>query len=216
MDKGTNFQISFAYYRILIILGISILYSIIRYHVFGNVGWSDLPIFILNKGISLTSLILLTINFSIKPLQYSGYIISNNWNNSRKTFGRTALVLAIIHVIWSCLIFNPIYFEKFFNNNSELNTIGIISVCTGIISLVLLLGYHFNRKYYSTIFTFKLTSKVTIILILVLLFIHVGIIGYDNWLKIQSWQGYIPPITLVSCLILGLSIFLSIYKRDKN
>ena len=42
-------------------------YAVLRYHVVGPVPWKDFPFFILNKGISLSAIILLTCNFGFGP-----------------------------------------------------------------------------------------------------------------------------------------------------
>ena len=51
---------------------ISLIYVVLRYHIFGEVLWKDFPFFILNKGISLSAFILLTYNFTFGPLKYLG------------------------------------------------------------------------------------------------------------------------------------------------
>ncbi len=43
-------------------------YAIVRYHIAGTVPWKDFPFFILNKAISLSAFILLTLNFGLVPL----------------------------------------------------------------------------------------------------------------------------------------------------
>ena len=60
---------------------ISIGYAVLRYNVEGTVAWKNLPIFILNKGLSFAAIVLLTFSFTIRPLLnlgiralYFGYI----------------------------------------------------------------------------------------------------------------------------------------------
>ena len=47
---------------------LSIGYAVLRYHIVGPVPWKDFPFFILNKGISLSAFVLLTLNFGFGPL----------------------------------------------------------------------------------------------------------------------------------------------------
>ena len=44
---------------IVVVSLVCICYAIVRYNIAGDVPWRDLPIFVLNKGISLASLVLL-------------------------------------------------------------------------------------------------------------------------------------------------------------
>ena len=56
------------------LLGIG--YAVLRYHILGPVPWKDFPFFIINKGIALSTFILLTFNFSLGPLKNLGVWVS--------------------------------------------------------------------------------------------------------------------------------------------
>ena len=49
--------------EIVIILVLSMTYAVLRYNILGTVPLKDIPLFILNKAVSLSSLILLTASF---------------------------------------------------------------------------------------------------------------------------------------------------------
>ena len=68
---------------ILACLLFSIGYAILRYHIFGPVPWKDFPFFILNKGISLGAFILLTLNFSLGPLNNLSVKVPEGWLNAQ-------------------------------------------------------------------------------------------------------------------------------------
>ena len=64
-------------------------YAITRYHLVGPVPWKDFPLFILNKGISLSAFILLACNFGFGPLSNLGLKIPEGWLSARKSIGMT-------------------------------------------------------------------------------------------------------------------------------
>jgi hypothetical protein len=70
--KSISFKNQYSGGIIIITTILSIAYAILRYHIFGEVPWKDLPLYVLNKGISLSSLVLLTFNFSLGPLKNLG------------------------------------------------------------------------------------------------------------------------------------------------
>ena len=70
---------------IALIFGLA--YAVLRYHVVGPVPWKDFPFFILNKGISLSAFVLLTLNFGLGPLNNLGVKVSEGWLNARKSLG---------------------------------------------------------------------------------------------------------------------------------
>ncbi len=64
---------------IAIALVFGLAYAIVRYHIAGPVPWKDFPFFILNKGISLSAFILLTLNFALGPLNTLGIKVAGGW-----------------------------------------------------------------------------------------------------------------------------------------
>lgn len=75
-------EISLKRYSVRIVLITTALafgYAVLRYNVFGPVPWADVPIFIFNKGISLASLFLLALTYSLSPLKNMGYRFQVNY-----------------------------------------------------------------------------------------------------------------------------------------
>ena len=81
---------------IAITLVFGLTFAVVRYHVAGAVPWKDFPFFILNKGISLSAFILLTLNFALGPLNNLGVKVSEGWLNARKALGMTGYLLVFI------------------------------------------------------------------------------------------------------------------------
>ena len=78
---------------IAITIILSFFYAILRYHIVGSVPWKDLRFFIFNKGIALSSFILLVFNFTFGPLNNIGIKVPASWLNSRRDILTIVLIL---------------------------------------------------------------------------------------------------------------------------
>ena len=186
---------------IVAVLTISIGYAVLRYNMVGTVAWKDLPIFILNKGVSLASIVLLTFSFSIKPLVNLGIPTLNFGKESRKILGISGLLLTIFHVLLSFLIFNPQYYPKFFVSDNSLSVIGNFSLLAGMASFMILGLYHWcfrNRSKNKELLINIITSKEFLLGLWFMLGIHLVFMGYTTWASPSKWQGGLPPISLIS------------------
>ena len=203
---------------ILIITFSSIAYAVLRYNVLGNVPWKDLPLFVLNKGISLASLLLLALNFSLSPLKNMGISISDKLLSIRKWLGISGFVFAFAHLIMSLCILNAKYYPVFFSVEGGLTLRGGLCLLGGMLSFMLLWVYYNafkellkkNHKIISMI-----TSKNSILYILFFLGIHTFFLGYTGWTSIHSWHGGLPPISLISFLVFVLAFFINVFGRRK-
>jgi DMSO/TMAO reductase YedYZ heme-binding membrane subunit len=103
---------------IVLIFGLS--HAIVSYHIAAPVPWKDFPFFILNKGISLSAFILLTLNFGLGPLNNLGVNVSEGWLNARKAIGMTGFLLVFIHALMAIMLFSPSVYGKFFEADGTL------------------------------------------------------------------------------------------------
>lgn len=178
---------------ILLIFALTFWYSIVRYIVFKGVAVEQIPVYITNKAISWTGLILL----GLAPLVGV---------ERRRSLGQAGFLLVLLHVILSLMIINPVYFGKFYGENGFLSWLAELSMLAGAVGTVLLfrLFVHVGEN------TEQNGSLIPGLgrLILVLTGAHVGFMGYRGWTDISHWPGYLPPITLLSFLtvivLLGL------------
>ncbi len=190
-----------ASYIISVITFVSVTYAIIRYNIIGDVAWKDLPFFVLNKGIAFSSLVLLTINFSLGPLQHMGIKISDNWLKSRRSMGIAGFLFALIHVFMSLSILNPKYYSVFFVEEGTLSLRGGLSLLGGILSFIFLWIYNisFKRGLKQDERLIKLiTSRKYLVYGMLLTGIHLFFMGYTGWTTVDKWQGGLPPISLIS------------------
>ena len=176
-------------------------YAVVRYHIAGPVPWKDLPFFILNKGISLSAFILLTLNFGFGPLNNLGVKVPEGWLNARKALGMTGFLLVLIHALMSFLLFSPAVYGKFFEANGTLTLLAGLSMLGGVLAFVVLWAYNLSFQTHlreDKAFIGFITSRRFLLAAMTLGAAHLFFMGYEGWLNPSGWHGGLPPISLVS------------------
>jgi hypothetical protein len=178
---------------VLLIFALTFGYSLLRYIVFKGVSVEQIPVYITNKAVSWTGLILL----GLAPLIHV---------DRRRTIGQAGFLFVILHVIMSLMIFNSVYFAKFYSEVGYLLWQAEASMLAGAVGTVLLLklfvhvGENNNHNGSLILGLGRL--------ILILTGAHLGLMGYRSWSDAEHWPGHLPPITLLSFLtvivLLGL------------
>lgn len=198
-DKKHIFSLS------LIIL-LSFVYAVLRYHVFKGVVWVHFPLYVTNKAISLAAI-------SISCLACLN--LTSGKNKPFFVMGLSGYFLACLHVLISLVILNPSYYAKFFQED-KLNLNGELNLLFGIIGFVayslLALSYLVNLNNGRN----KTAKTQLSISALILVAGHTFVMGFTGWLKFQLWPGYLPPISLLSFLIILLTLTVLKYRNLKN
>jgi DMSO/TMAO reductase YedYZ heme-binding membrane subunit len=201
---------------ITIVMVFGLAYAITRYHLVGPVPWKDFPMFILNKGISLSAFILLACNFGFGPLNNLGIKIPEGWLNARKSIGMTGFLLALIHALMSFMLFSPSVYGKFFVEDGTLTMLGGLSMLAGIIAFVILWGYNMSFQTFlreDKAFIQFITSRKFLIVALLFGALHIIFMGYEGWLKPEGWHGGMPPVSLVAIVIFAVSYIANLFGR---
>ncbi|MCK5814548.1 MAG: hypothetical protein KAH07_01250 [Flavobacteriaceae bacterium] len=201
---------------ILITFLLSLSYAILRYHIAGDVPWKDFPFFILNKAISLTAFILLTINFSIGPLKNLGIKVSDGWMNSRQALGMTSFLFVLIHVLISFMLFKPEIYKQFFEENGSLTLYAGLSMLGGILAFVVLWVYNSafktDLKEDKTFIQF-ITSRKFLLIVMLFSLMHLFFMGFKGWLNPSEWHGGLPPISLVAFTFFAIGYIINLFGR---
>lgn len=179
---------------------ISIGYAILRYHIMGPVPWKDFPFFIINKGFSLAAFILISINFSLGPLNNLTKKVSQSWLDARKAVGMTGFLLVLIHALMSFMLFKREVYGQFFQDNGTLTMIAGISMLAGVLGFVVLWAYNLSFQTHlkeDKAFIGFLTSRTFLMWALTLGLVHLFFMGYKGWLDPSGWHGGLPPISLL-------------------
>ncbi len=182
----------------------SLAYSVIRYNIFKEVPWVDFPLFVFNKVLALSSLFLFAI------YQYS---IVKNKTNFYNTIKDYAIIFGVMHIIISLLILSPSYFPKFYYS-LKFNLPGAISLLSGTIAVGLLLLLLRKAAYIKSSYSKYFKNNAAILFFLAIA-VHVSTIGFNGWFRMSTWPGGMPPITLISLIIVIIILVLKFLNRKK-
>lgn len=176
-----------------IIFFICLTYAITRYCVLGDVPITDIPLFITNKALAMTGLLLF------------GFAGLTSDKNDRRTKGILATAVVFIHVLATLVLYSHDYFKKLGDSSEQhMYWYAQISMLASIIAslcLVILLRAS-DRQSQSQTEKSLVPGLGRIVLICILL--HLAFMGWKGWLDVSSWPGSLPPITLlgtVACII---------------
>ncbi len=201
----------------IIILSGSLVYAILRYHVFGGVAWIHLPLYVANKVFSLSGFLLLIFSslISLRKHHLTGWY--RDLYEKKDLLGFGSLVLIIVHVFISVAILKPEYYDKFFGVDGKLNLTGELSMFFGVAGLAMMWmvnrffsipgGGESNKKS-------KKLYKKLINLAIIAGFFHTAIMGIKSWITPWEWYGYLPPISLLASL--GFLFWLMIFLLNKR
>ena len=201
---------------ITIVLLFSIGYAILRYHLVGPVPWKDFPMFILNKGISLSAFIMLTCNFGFGPLNNLGVKVPEGWLNARKALGMTGFLLVLIHALMSFMLFSPSVYGKFFETDGTLTLLAGLSMLGGVLAFVVLWGYNMSFQTFlreDKAFIQYITSRKFLLFALLLGGVHLIFMGYEGWLNPAGWHGGLPPVSLVAFTFGTIGYVINLFGR---
>jgi len=199
------------------VLALATGYAILRYHIVGPVPWKDFPMFILNKGLCLAAFILLTMNFSLGPLNNLGVPVFQSWLNARKALGMTGFLLVLLHALMSFLLFSPAVYGKFYAENGTLTLLAGLSMLGGVTAFVVLWGYNLTFQTFlreDKAFIQFITSRKFMLFALLLGAAHIFFMGYEGWLNPDGWHGGLPPISLVAFTFFGFGYLINLLGRE--
>lgn len=186
-------------------------YTVIRYNVIKGVDHSPLSLYILNKAIAVTSVALIGLCFIIGPLARIWPKTFETKKQFRKSLGLIGFGFAAIHAIISLLLLNPLHYPKFFLQNGQLTTGAQISLLFGVLALLI-----FSAGAISSMQAVKNTMKKKNwyfvqklgYLAFALVMLHVLVMGWEGWLKPETWPGGMPPLTLISFAIIAIVLIM--------
>jgi len=216
MANETTENINFAKHIIALVVIFSIGYAVLRYHIAGPVPWKDFPFFILNKGISLSAFIILTLNFGLGPLNNLGVKVPQGWLNARKALGMSGFLLVLIHALISFMIFMPTVYGNFFKQDGTLTFLAGLSMLGGVLAFVVLWGYNLSFQTHlreDKAFIQFITSRKFLLAAMLLAAAHLFFMGYQGWLNPSGWHGGLPPVSLVAFVIFATGYVVNLLGR---
>lgn len=164
-------------------------YAVMRYVVFGDVSPIHVPAYIVNKSVSMTAAV---------GLFMAAAGLARSRQDTVRFWSRASLHLVLIHVLLSLALFSRGYYPKFFAGD-RMNLTGEAVLLFGGLA-----AYCFWRL---GTFDLQQTARRTLaVLSRVLVACHLLVMGFGGWLQVQKWHGGLPPITLLSFLLVAYSL----------
>lgn len=168
---------------------LSLAYAVLRYHVAGDVAWSEFPVFVLNKAVSLAALAFFAFSYRSGKSQWIPAA-------SGRFFGIWGFILMNLHLLLTALVWDEGHYGKLFEAGSPkmssnlsmfLGAAALLAFCAPMWATAKEPSWPrwkaFQKAGYAGLF---LTA------------LHVGFIGFSGWWNPPSWPAYLPPITMLS------------------
>ena len=185
-------------------------YAILRYALVGPVPFSQLPVYLLNKSIAWSALILVCIALSAGALSRISPRVFARWVIQRKFIGLSGFMLATAHMVMSLSILTPAYYPSVFDGRSfTFKLLGGLTIQSGVVSWMLLstlmlvsipsVQQSISRQYWLS-WQRGAGSGAAL-----LAGGHV-LYGFPGWWHPETWHGGLPPITLLSFLLVVLML----------
>lgn len=171
-----------------LVTALGLVYAIVRYNVFRGDSWEQLPVFIVNKAVSVSALVLLG----------ASRVIADKAR--RKRLGLLGFLFTALHLVLSLMILNPEYMSKMYLPTGRMTWSGELSMLTGSVATVLVMWLAYTTTIHPLDRQVDSTSLVPGMarIVLVLAAAHVLYMGYAGWFTPSTWPGGLPPITVLS------------------
>lgn len=182
-------------YIILVFL-FTLSYSIVRYNIFKDVPWTDLPLYVVNKAISFAAIIYVAAYIMLEKKDY---------HELSKKMRKYATNLIYIHLTISLILLTPSYYQKFFDG-TKMNLTGQISLLSGVLALGVLNSLRFTKKLGVKV-SLSFLKEYGAEILLFLIAVHLFAMGFKGWLTPGNWPGGMPPISLLSFIAAVVPFF---------
>jgi hypothetical protein len=176
---------------------VSLTYAVVRYMVFGSVPPSQLPVFLSNKAISVTALVMTGLS-----------MVTNG--SRRAALGAIGAALVLLHVVLSLIVLTPAYLGKLFDTRGTLTAAGEWSMLAGAIAGLIMV--RLARRPSDEPGSGSLIPGAGQ-WILALTALHVLALGYPSWIDPVHWPGHLPPISMLSFLV-AVGFLIARRRRD--
>lgn len=172
------------------ILSVTLGYSTLRYHVFGDSSWDWFPLWTTNKALS----------WSAAALLASAYLVSEK--SDARRYGLLGFALMVWHCLVSFFLLCPKFYAKLYSGDS-LTAAAFSSMILGAAgALAFCCPAWASRDGLKDALGVGrwLTLQRLGYLGLALTAVHCLAIGLPGWLTPSKWPGGLPPITLMGFL----------------
>lgn len=180
-------------------------YVVIRYNILRDVPFSDIPLYILNKNLALTTTVLIGLSFLIGPLATLAPHKFSRYLPLRKSLGLIGFGAGAVHSVISLILLSPRYYAKFYTTDGALNAIGQFSLLFGVLALVVFtvvaissLPTMYERLGEARWMKMQHLGYFGYVLVL----LHVVVMGASGWMNPQGYAYGFISISLLSALVI--------------
>ena len=191
------------------------IYAIIRYNFAQEVGFDKFFFFVINKSIAYTALFSVAFSALLPNAKSIGIDVNSELIKEKKNFGSFGFYLALVHIFMTIRNINPDVYPKFFDDTANITLYGTLAIIFGILTILVLLFLKIiSQKEVQEKIEMNNFRKYlkTVYLALFFILMHNYFIGGKNWLFVEKWAWYMPPITLIS----AISIIFVFYVKAKS
>lgn len=180
--------------KIVLLYGLAMIYTTVRYVVFAPQNLGNLPVFVLNKGVSMAAALCFAMAFWSQWHRLRG----GGGGPEPAAWFRAGIFGVVAHVPMSLAILTPAYFKEFFDgarlsfNGEAVFLFGALAA--GGIYLLGRTNWTPGHRWWLSLGT------------LAVLFAHVLSMGLARGLNINRSHAYLPPMWLLSLIGIGLGI----------
>jgi hypothetical protein len=174
-------------------------YAVIRYAGFGHVSLIHVPVYILNKAVSMTA---------AEALFMASLGLMRAERDKVRFWTNVCSQLIFVHVFLSLGIFSKGYFASFFDGD-KMSLTGEVVLLMGVLAF-----YCFWRLRSNEIK--PAVQRTLTILACILVAVHLFAMGFDGWLAVQKWNGGLPPITMLSFFLVISALVVYLRSREKS
>lgn len=192
----------------------SLAYATIRYVLLGPVSTDQLPLFIVNKALSLSGLLLMAASLVCGPLIRGGGPEAAKHPLHPRRLGWAGLVCSALHCGISLLILDPHYFGKFFRPDHRMTWQAEASMLAGLLAVAVML--------WQAVISLQSTDHRKVVhptgddavahpknlgaAVVILGAAHVLLMGFSGWFQPSRWHASLPPITLIGFSVAAVAL----------
>lgn len=192
-------------WRVLCLYAVAVTYSAIRYVVFAPKNLEHLPVFVVNKGVSMAAAFCFALAFWV---QWRGRRSGADAQPSGRLWFRAGLVGVFLHVPMSLAILTGNYFPEFFHESGRMSFRGEAVFLFGALTVGGM--YLLTRQDWSPGQRWGLSLAT-----MAMLFTHTLFMGLSRGLNINASHAYLPPMWLLSLIGIGLGLAFVVTDRPK-
>lgn len=206
-------QVKNIYKNVIFVFFISLVYSVLRYNIIKGIEWIHLPLYVSNKAISLSAVILMALSV------IAGRKAANSEEHKilAMRYGWIGFQFIVVHVFISFTLLSEVYFGKFYQAGS-LNLTGELSLLFGILAFILLLIYSINaalQRWGVEPFHPGISNSLLRSTAIILIAGHLLVMGFKGWLNVPGWPGNMFPISLIAFIIVLIIILIGFIRIKK-